>query len=158
MRLNYRRLDPSAYEAMNALERYVRASGLEPRLLELVKVRVSQMNGCAYCLDLHSRLALEAGETPQRLFVLPGWREAGFYSERERAALALAEEVTLISQGGVKDATFEAARAQFGDLGTVQLLMAINAINAWNRLVIATGIAPREAPARPAGEAAAPDV
>lgn len=143
MRLNYRRLDPAAYEAMTALEHYVRDGGLDPKLLELVRVRVSQLNGCAYCLDLHARQALGIGETQQRLNVLAAWREAPLFGEAERAALALAEEVTLISQGGVGDATFEAARAQFGDVPLVRLLVAINTINAWNRLAIATKIEPR---------------
>ncbi len=143
MRLNYRRLDPAAYEAMTALEHYVRDGDLDPKLLELMRVRVSQLNGCAYCLDLHARQALKLGETQQRLNVLAAWREAPLFSEPERAALALAEEVTHISQGGVADATFEAARAQFGDVPLVRLLVAINTINAWNRLAIATKIEPR---------------
>lgn len=152
MRLNYRRVDPAAYEAMRTLEQYLRESGLDPKLLELIRVRVSQLNGCAYCLDLHARDALKLGETQQRLSVLPAWRDVPFFSEAEKAALALAEEVTFISRGGVSDAIFEDARRHFGDAGTVQLLMAVSTIGAWNRLAIATKIEPRErAPEAAAG-------
>ncbi len=135
-RVNFKRLVPAAYRAMLALETYVHQCGLEETLLELVKLRASQINGCAYCLDMHSKDARAAGETEQRLYVLPAWREAPFYSERERAALAWTEAVTLVSETHVPDDVYELARKQFSDEELVNLTMAIIAINGWNRLEV----------------------
>lgn len=135
-RINFKRLVPAAYRAMLALESYVHQSGLEESLLELVKMRASQINGCAYCLDMHSKDARAAGETEQRLYVLPAWREAPFYSEKERAALAWTEAVTLVSETHVPDDVYELARKQFSDEELVNLTMAIVAINGWNRLEV----------------------
>lgn len=137
-RLNYH-ATPGALRAMMGLEEYVRGSGLEPSLLELVKMRASQLNGCAYCLDMHSKDARAGGETEQRLYVLNAWREAPFYNPRERAALAFTEAATEIGKGGVSDAVFADARVQFSEEELVNLLMAIIAINGWNRLAIAFG-------------------
>ena len=128
---------PAAYKAMLGLEQYVRGSGLEHSLLELVKTRASQMNGCAYCLDMHTKDARAAGETEQRLYVLPAWREAPFYSARERAALAWTEAVTQLGPHGVSDELYRATREHFDEKGLVDLTMAIIAINSWNRLAIA---------------------
>jgi AhpD family alkylhydroperoxidase len=112
-RLNFKRLVPAAYRAMLALESYVHETGLDSSLLELVKMRASQINGCAYCLDMHSKDARAAGETEQRLYVLNAWREAPFYSDRERAALAWTESVTLVNESHVPEDVYEQARAHF---------------------------------------------
>lgn len=126
------------FQAMMALETYVRkSSGLEPSLLELVRMRSSQINGCAYCLDMHSKDARAAGETEQRLYCLPAWRETPFYSERERAALAWTEAVTLVSADHVPDEVFELARKQFSVEELAELTLAIVSINGWNRFSIA---------------------
>ena len=137
-RIDYRNVAPDAVQTMRGLERYVRASGLEPSLLELVKIRASQLNGCAYCLDMHSKDARAAGETEQRLYVLAAWQEAPFYTPRERAALAWTEAVTNISSG-ISDALFKATAKLFSEKEMVDLTMAIVAINGWNRLAIAMG-------------------
>ncbi len=135
-RLDYRNAAPGALEAMLGLERYTHASGLEPSLLELVKMRASQLNGCAYCLDMHSKDARAAGEAEQRLYVLAAWREAPFYSDRERAALAWTEAVTLISANDMPDALYAQVREHFSEKELVDLTLAIIAINGWNRLAI----------------------
>lgn len=136
-RIDVSRVDPKAYQAMYPLEIYVRQSGLEKPLLELVKMRASQINGCAYCLDMHSKDARAAGETEQRLYGLNAWEEAPYYSDRERAALAWTEAVTLVSAGHVPDKVFEEVRKVFSEKELVSLTMAIVAINGWNRLSIA---------------------
>jgi AhpD family alkylhydroperoxidase len=126
-----------ALKAMYGLEAYAAQSGLERSLLYLVKMRASQLNGCAYCLDMHAKEARAHGETEQRLYLLDAWRECPFYSERERAALAWTEAVTFVADGHVPDAVYEAVRDQFSDDELVALTMAVAAINAWNRLNIA---------------------
>ncbi len=136
-RISYKDFGAGAYKAMIGVESYVRGSGLEHSLLELVKMRASQLNGCAYCLDMHSKDARAAGETEQRLYVLPAWREAPFYSDRERAALEWAEAVTKIGEHGVSDELFERTRACFNEKEILDLTMAVVAINGWNRLAIA---------------------
>jgi len=136
-RIDYRNAAPDAFRAMLDLEAGVRRSRLEHGLLELVKMRVSQINGCAYCLDMHSKDARAAGETEQRLYLLPAWREAPFYSQRERAALAWAEAVTQISTNEPSDALYADVRAHFNEKEMVDLTLAIIAINGWNRLAIA---------------------
>jgi AhpD family alkylhydroperoxidase len=136
-RLDYGKAAPGSVQAMYKLEKYVEESGLERPLLELVKTRVSQINGCAFCIDMHTKDARAAGETEQRLYGLSAWREAPYYSERERAALAWAEVVTLISQTHASDEEYEAAHAQFSEGELVKLTMAVIAINGWNRLAIA---------------------
>lgn len=135
-RLKYAEAAPGAVEAMSGLETYVRRSGLEHSLIELVKLRASQINGCAYCIDMHTKDARAAGETEQRLYALSAWEETPFYSARERAALAWAEAVTRVADGHVPDAVYEQARAQFGEKELVDLTMAVIAINGWNRLAI----------------------
>lgn len=135
-RIDYKTAAPGAFKAMLELESYVRGSGLEHSLLELVKTRVSQINGCAYCLDMHTKDARAAGETEQRLYVLPAWREAPFYSERERAALAWTESVTQISTSAVADELYAEVRRYFDEKALVDLTLAIIAINGWNRLAV----------------------
>ena len=135
-RLNYAEVAPKALNAMLGLEKYVHSSGLELSLYELVKTRASQINGCAYCLDMHTKDARKAGETEQRLYGLSAWLETPFYTERERAALAWTEALTVISQSDVPDDLYEATRKHFNEGEIVALTMAIIAINGWNRLAI----------------------
>jgi len=122
---------------MLALNKFAEGSGLEHSLLELVKIRASQINGCAYCLDMHTIDARAAGETEQRIYVLDAWREAPFYSDRERAALAWTEAVTLVSETHVPDGVYDEARRYFSEEELVKLTWAIVVINGWNRLAIA---------------------
>ena len=136
-RFDYAKVAPDANEAMRGLERYVRGSGLERSLIELVKIRASQLNGCAYCLDMHTKDARAAGESEQRLYVLAAWREAPFYSERERAALEWTEALTVLARDGVPDELYERTRRVFSELELVNLTTAIIAINGWNRLSVA---------------------
>ncbi len=153
-RLDYAKVAPGAREAMYAVERYVRECGLERRLLELVKLRASQINGCAYCVDMHTKDARAHGETEQRLYAVVVWREAPFFTERERAALAWTEAVTLVSQEQVPDNVFEIARKEFSDKELVDLTMAVIAINGWNRLAISfRTVAGTYQPAPPQGGA-----
>jgi len=135
-RIAYSEVAREGVAALGKLEAYVRHSGLEHSLLELVKVRASQLNACGYCLDMHTKDARAAGETEQRLYVLPAWREAPFYSDRERAALEWTEAVTLVAHGGVPDELYERVRGQFDERELVDLTLAITTINAWNRLAI----------------------
>jgi len=135
-RLEYAKAAPGAACAMAGLETYVRSCGLEPALLELVRMRASQINGCAYCLDMHSKDARAAGESEQRLYTLPAWRETPFFTERERAALAWTEALTAIADTGAPEDAFEQARQHFSDKELVDLTMGIVAINGWNRLAI----------------------
>jgi AhpD family alkylhydroperoxidase len=135
-RLNYQKVAPQALKGMMELEKYVHNSGLERSLYELVKTRASQINGCAYCLDMHTKDARAEGETEQRLYGLSAWREAPFYTERERAALSWAEALTKISENDVSDSLYEATRKYFNEEEIVTLTMAIVAINGWNRLAI----------------------
>jgi AhpD family alkylhydroperoxidase len=136
-RLKYARVAPEALRAMRALQEYVNATGLEHSLLELVKLRASYMNGCAYCADMHTKDARAAGETEQRLYMVPLWREAPFYTDRERAALAWTEVVTQLGHSGVPESTYQDALGQFSEKELVQLTMAVVAINGWNRLSVA---------------------
>jgi AhpD family alkylhydroperoxidase len=135
-RLDYQHIAPDAVQAMRALETYVRQSGLERSLLHLVKVRASQINGCAFCLDMHTREARADGESEERLYLLDAWREVPEYSERERAALAWTEAVTLVADGHVPDAVYQSVTQQFTEKELVDLTMAVVAINGWNRLSI----------------------
>ena len=135
-RLDYKAVSPAAFKAMLDMETCVRGSGLEHSLLELVKMRVSQINGCAYCLDMHSKDARAAGETEQRLHLLAAWREAPLYSPRERAALAWAEAVTLVATNDLPDALYAQVQAAFNEKAMVDLTLAIITINGWNRLAV----------------------
>lgn len=136
-RIDYIKAAPAGYKAMAGLETYIRSSGLEPELLELVKTRASQINGCAFCLDMHTQDARARGETEQRLFTLSAWRETPFFNDRERAALAWTEALTLIADSHASDESYEAVRMHFTEQEVVNLTYAIATINAWNRLAIA---------------------
>ena len=126
-----------AMKAMMGLEIYLAKSPLEKQLLHLIKYRVSQLNGCAFCLDMHSKDLRAGGETEQRLFVLDAWREAPFYTARERAALAWAEAVTFVTAGHVPDEVYTQARSEFSEEELIDLTLAVTAINSWNRFSIA---------------------
>lgn len=136
-RLNYAKAAPGAFQAMLKFGEYVHNSGLETSLLRLVEIRASQINGCAYCLDMHTQDARAEGESEQRLYLIAAWREAPFYCERERAALEWTEAITLVANDHVPDEVFERVRPHFSDEELVNLTMAVNAINAWNRLNVA---------------------
>ncbi len=136
-RLRYPRANPDAYRAMKALQDSVDACGLEPDLLELVKLRASIMNGCAFCVDMHTKDARAAGETEQRLYAVPVWRETPFFTPRERAALAWTETVTDVAGSRVPDEVYALARQHFDEAELVALTLAIVAINGWNRLAVA---------------------
>jgi AhpD family alkylhydroperoxidase len=134
-RLDYAKLAPDAMRALYSLGAYLAKCGLEHPLLELVKIRASQINGCAYCIDMHTKDARAAGETEQRIYALNAWRETPFFSERERAALAWTEAVTRIGEG-VTDALFAEVSGQFSEKELADLTWAVAAINAWNRIAI----------------------
>ena len=135
-RIAYGKVAPGGYRAMFGLEKYVRESGLEKPLLELIKLRASQINGCAFCLDMHWKDARVGGESEQRLYSLDAWRETSYYTERERAALAWAEAVTQIADNHVPDELYEQVRQHFTEEELVNLTLALVAINGWNRLAI----------------------
>lgn len=135
-RVAYGKVAPGAMAAMRGLDGYVRDCGLEPSLLELVKVRASQINGCAYCIDMHTKDARALGETEQRLYALSAWRETPFFSARERAGLLWTETVTLIGETHAPDEVYDEVRRSFDETEIVNLTMAVVAINAWNRLAI----------------------
>jgi AhpD family alkylhydroperoxidase len=135
-RLNYNEVAPGALRAMLEVEKYAKNSGLESSLYELVKTRASQINGCAYCIDMHTKDARKAGETEQRLYGLSAWRETPFYTDRERAALAWTEALTVISNNDVPDELYANLSEHFSEKERVDLTMAIIAINGWNRLAI----------------------
>ena len=142
-RIDLSHVSPAAYKAVLGLEQYVRGN-VDGTILHLVKIRASQINGCAYCIDMHTKDARAAGETEQRIYALDAWRETPFYSDKERAALALTEAVTLIREGHVSDAVFEEARAQFSEAEILNLTLAIATINVWNRLAITFRSVPGE--------------
>jgi AhpD family alkylhydroperoxidase len=135
-RIAYYQVAPDAVKALSVTRPYIESSGIEPRLRALVELRVSQINGCAYCVDMHSREARQAGETQQRLDCLPVWRETSFFDDRERAALAWAESVTLVSQTGVPDSVYDEAQKHFSEKGLVDLTLIVAVMNAWNRMAI----------------------
>ncbi len=132
----YAKVAPSGVQAINNLEDYVKQSGLETSLIELVRLRSSQINGCAYCIDMHTKDAREEGESEQRLYGLSAWRESPFYTEREKAALAWTEAITKISDRQIPDDVYERATKQFSQKELVDLTLAVIAINSWNRLSI----------------------
>jgi AhpD family alkylhydroperoxidase len=135
-RIDYQQADPKAMKGMMEIEKYVRSSDLDQTIYELVKMRASQINGCAFCLDMHSKDARAAGETEQRLYELNAWRETDFYTEKERAALEWTEALTLISENHVSDDLYNRVREHFDEQEIVALSMAVIAINGWNRLAI----------------------
>ena len=127
---------PGAERAIGALDEYVASMRLDSRLLELVRVRASQLNGCAYCIDMHTKDARARGETEERLYALAAWRESPIFSARERAALAWTEAVTLVAQGGISDDVYEQVSRLFSESEVAGLLLAVIAVNAWNRVAI----------------------
>jgi AhpD family alkylhydroperoxidase len=148
-RLDYRRFSQEPYQAMLALEKYLASCGLDHKFVHLLKLRASQINGCAFCIDMHSIDARAAGETEQRLYALNAWRETPFFSDRERAGLAWIEAVTLVAQTHVPDEVYEEALAHFSEKEIVDLTYLAMTINAWNRLAVATRAMPgRYRPAR----------
>ncbi len=141
-RLNYAKVSPGGYRAMVGLERYLHECGLEPGLIHLIKLRASQINGCAYCLDMHWKDLRAIGEQEQRLYSLDAWRECHWYTDRERAALAWTEAITLIADGHASDSVYEEVRLHFSEKEAADLTFAIATINAWNRLSIAARTMP----------------
>jgi AhpD family alkylhydroperoxidase len=135
-RLDYAAAAPGALKAMLGLEHYAANSSIEHSLYELVKTRASQINGCGYCLDMHTKDARKAGETEQRLYALSAWRETPFFTERERAALAWTEAITLVANGSISDELYERVSKHFNEREIVDLTMAVIVINGWNRLAI----------------------
>ncbi|WP_135548686.1 carboxymuconolactone decarboxylase family protein [Paenibacillus cymbidii] len=132
--------NPEAYQTMLKLEGFIQQSGLDRKLYELIKIRASQINGCAFCLNMHTIDARKLGETEQRLYLLGAWREAECYTEAERAVLALTEAVTRIADGGVPQAIYDDVMRHYDEKTFFTLLMAINTINCWNRIAISTGM------------------
>ncbi|GEN70525.1 MULTISPECIES: carboxymuconolactone decarboxylase family protein [Chryseobacterium] len=138
-RLNIANVDSAAYKAMLGLEGYLQTISLNHIQKELIKIRASQINKCAFCLDMHTKDALKYGETTQRIFILNGWREAkDFFTEEEQVLLAMTEEITLISDKGLTEETFQKAKQYFDEAAIAQIIMAIVTINAWNRIAVST--------------------
>ncbi|SFJ40990.1 alkylhydroperoxidase AhpD family core domain-containing protein [Paenibacillus sp. UNC496MF] len=144
VRFNYTEASPGAFQTMLKLEGFNKTSGLDAKLYELIKIRASQINGCAFCINMHTKEARKLGETEQRIYLLNAWREAPFYTDKERAVLELTEAVTRISEQGVPQDVYEKVRAHVDEAEYVAIIMAINTINAWNRLAISTGMFPEE--------------
>lgn len=138
-RMNYYDHIPEALKLMISMEEYIRASSIDYALIELIKIRASQINGCAYCLNMHTRDARKNGETEQRIYCISAWRDSDFYSDKERLALELTEKVTNISTNHIEDEFYERVLEHFSEKEFVDLLLIINQINSWNRLSIATG-------------------
>lgn len=137
-RIDIKALEPNSYKAMLGLEQYVRNSQIDSKLRELIKIRASQINGCAYCIDMHTQEALKLGESQRRIFALSAWKESPLFTEEERAVLQLTEEVTLISKDGVSDETYNGVLKVFGENVLAQIIMQIIVINSWNRIAVAT--------------------
>jgi AhpD family alkylhydroperoxidase len=135
-RMNIDRAEPRIYKAMDAADRQIAAFDLDPKLVELVKLRASQINGCGYCVNTHSRDARKAGETEQRVFAIVAWWETPFFTEAEQAALKLTEEITRIGEGGLSEDTYQKALQHFGNTGVAQLIFTVVTINSWNRIAI----------------------
>lgn len=142
-RIDISKLEPTAYKALLGLESYLATTTISKTNKELIKIRASQINGCAFCINMHTTDARKNGETEQRIYLLNAWKEvANIYTEEERILLALTEEVTLISQAGLSDETYNKAKATFGENQLAQIIMAVITINSWNRLAIATQLQP----------------
>lgn len=143
-RIDYSKHAPEAQKAMGALEKYIFSCGLDHKLIHLIKFRASQLNGCAFCIDMHSKDARALGESEQRLYELDAWRETPFYSDRERAALEWTEALTLVSETHVPDEVYEKVRKLFSEKEIVDLSLIVGAINLWNRLAISVRAVPGE--------------
>lgn len=137
-RISIPTIEPAAYEAMSKLEQYTKNASLPPLLREMIKIRASQINSCAYCIDMHTIDATKMGETPRRIFALSAWKESPLFTEQERVVLQLTEEVTLIGQSGVSDETYNNVLKFFSENELAQLIMQIIVINGWNRMTIST--------------------
>lgn len=137
-RINISELERNTHKAMVNMESYVAHSQIPPLLRELIKIRASQINGCAYCIDMHTHEALELGESERRLFALPAWRESPLFSEEEKAVLKMTEEITLISEQGLTDATYNEVLKFFGERILAQIIMQVVMINSWNRVAVST--------------------
>ena len=149
-RIDITKIDPAAFKAVSALQTYVDQSGLDAKLRELIKIRASQINGCAYCLIMHTRDARKIGESDDRMHLLNAWQEAPVFTEKERAALAWTEALTLVSQTHVPDEVYEQVRRQFSEKEIVTLTAAVCAINTWNRIAISLRAPPQVESARAA--------
>jgi AhpD family alkylhydroperoxidase len=143
-RIDYLKVDRGVFHVLLGVEKYLHGCGLEARLQDLIKLRASQINGCAYCIDMHSKDARALGETEQRLYELDAWRETPFYTERERAALEWTEAVTRVSETHAPDAAFEQLKKHFSEKEIVDLTIAVSTINMWNRLAISMRAVPGE--------------
>jgi AhpD family alkylhydroperoxidase len=137
-RISIKDLEPDAYKAMIGLEQYIRNSPISPLLLEMIKIRASQINGCAYCIDMHTEEALKIGENQRRIFALSAWKESPLFTDDERTVLQLTEEVTLISRDGVSNDTYDKVIKAYGENGLAQLIMQVIIINSWNRIAVST--------------------
>ncbi|KQB99340.1 carboxymuconolactone decarboxylase family protein [Pedobacter sp. Hv1] len=137
-RINIEEIEPAAYKAMLGLEQYIATIKVSKTHKELIKIRASQINGCAFCIDMHTKDARKHGETEQRIYLLNAWKETDLFNEEEKVVLALTEEVTLIAQGGLSDETYQKAKALFDEQYIAQLIMVMVAINGWNRISVAT--------------------
>lgn len=137
-RINIHGIEPKAYEAMLGLEKYLAASVLDKKLIELIKIRASQINACAYCIDMHTKDALKYGESPRRIFAVSAWWESPLFNEKERVALKMTEEITLIANNGLTSETYQKAKANFSDNEIAQIIMQIVTINSWNRIAVST--------------------
>lgn len=144
MRFDYKTANSEANASMLAFNSYSHHTSLDAKLIELIKIRASQINGCAFCLDMHARDALTLGESHRRLHVLAAWQESGMFSERERAALHLTEAITRIADAGVADELYQEVRKHFDEREFIDLISVINIINCWNRIAVATGLEPPE--------------
>ena len=143
-RIDFNLVQPAAYDAMDALDQFVNRSAITRVQREFIRLRASQINGCAYCVDAHSADARKLGESEQRIFLVSAWREAGsIFTEEERVVLQMTEQITLIHRDGLSDSLYEKAIQLFGEEKTAQLIMAITTINAWNRIGVATKLQPR---------------
>jgi len=142
LRIHYAKHAPGVYDAMDALDNYLNASPVDQKLLHLIRLRASQVNGCAYCIDMHWKDLKALGDSDQRLYGLDAWRESPYYTEKERAALAWTEAVTFIAQGQAPDPVFEELKKQFNEREVADITLAVATINAWNRLSIAGRLAP----------------
>lgn len=139
-RINISDIEPGAYQAMLGLEKYIESVILDPGLKELIKIRASQINGCAYCIQMHAEQARKSGETENRIYALSAWKESPLFNELERAVLGVTEEVTLISENGLSKSTYANALSLLGENGLAQCIMQVVTINAWNRIAVATSM------------------
>ncbi len=139
-RINIQNIEPESFQAMFGLEKYLNSTKLDPKLKNLIKIRSSQINGCAYCIEMHTTEARKLGESEQRIYALSAWRESPLFSEEERVVLAMTEEITLIANKGLTEETYEETKKKFEDNEVAQIIMHIITINAWNRIAISTNM------------------